>query len=63
VPSEREKVPFYARPIDSSAVKLNPIDLASSTIPTAIKFQSGFVVKGFIATEGSRGSASIEGRE
>jgi hypothetical protein len=63
VPSEREREPSYARPIDSSAAKLNPIDLASSTIPTAVKFQSGFMVKGFIVTEGSRGSVSIEGME
>jgi hypothetical protein len=58
----REKEPSYARLINSSAAELNPIALASSTIPTAIKFQSGFVVKGFIATGGSRGSASIEGK-
>ena len=55
---------YCAKPTYRTVVELYPIALESSFTPVDFKFPSGgLVMKAFIATEESRGFASIEGKK
>ena len=60
---ERVTELYCAKPTYLTAAELYPIALESSSTPVDFKFPSGLAMKAFIATEESRGFASIEGKK